>query len=356
MLSETRKNYIGVIKYWAAYSVLMLHFTGFWRTYRGYYMAVEMTYDRVVFFTPVVMFIAISGYLAAASLERSSGIREFLFKRFKRIYIPLWVSAVVYLTGYLIVAHDLIDISIIPWFITYLLGIAYSPSCLDTFATGSANGVLWTVTVLIELYVVSALLWKVLKKIPLKFWLCLILPALAIINVLCEYLVGHSGSVVSQIMERLFFPYAVFFFLGFAFYLYRDSLKCFTPYLVLVPCFTVLFIFLFKLPDYGYYTGILRGLCSALFAVAAGSWSPEIIGDHGAAGILGKIAAFDFSYEIYLYQWLVFNIFIHLGMFDRIEWYEKWLPALISIAVACIIHVLTDRAVNCLNSHRKSAL
>ena len=342
-MSESRNNYIGIIKYWAAYSVLMLHVTGFWRTYRGYYMAVEMTYDRVVFFTPVVMFIAISGYLTAASLDRSSSVKNFLIKRAKRIYIPLWVSAVVYLVGYLIVARDLIDISIVPWFITYLLGIAYSPSCLDSFATGSANGVLWTVTVLIELYAISALLWKALKKIPFKFWLCLILPILAIVNVLCEYLVGHSGSVVSQIMERLFFPYAVFFFLGFAFYLHRDRLKYLTPYLVLVPAFTVLFIFLFKLPDYGYYTGILRGLCSALFAVAAGSWSPESIGDHGAAGILDRIASFDFTYEIYLYQWLVFNIFIHMGMFERIEWYEKWLPAGIAVIVALVMHIAVVR-------------
>ena len=78
---DTKNNLFGILKYWAAFSVFMLHYGGFWRTYRGFCLPVEWHYEKVTFFPPVIIFLAISGYLIAGSLDRSSSVRDFFSKR-----------------------------------------------------------------------------------------------------------------------------------------------------------------------------------------------------------------------------------------------------------------------------------
>lgn len=344
----------GIIKYWAAYAVLMLHFVGIWRTYRGYLYQVETIYDRVTFFPPVIIFLAISGFLMAGSLSRSSGIREFFVKRIRRIYIPLWISTVIYLITYLFVAREYIDGSIFVWIITSVLGVAYTPACLKGFATGSANGVLWTVTVLIELYILSGLLWKNIRRIPGRIWLVVILPGLAVVNILSQYLSVHVlGGGFGKLLERSFIPYAFFFFLGMAAYLYQEQIG---NGLLVIGVAAIVFLLLYSrlgLPDYGYYTGLVRGTCTALAAIGIGSWSPDRIGDHGLAGVFGLFSRIDFTYEMYLYQWLILNILVANGVYATLEWSEVhdlviWLTLGVSVAVWTITNL--RRCITCLRA------
>lgn len=352
MTNNTRNNLFGIIKYWAAYAVLMLHFVGIWRTYRGYLYQVETIYDRVTFFPPVIIFLAISGFLMAGSLSRSSGLKEFFTKRIKRIYIPLWISTAIYLTAYLVMARDHIDGSVFLWIVTSALGIAYTPSCLKEFATGSANGVLWTVTVLIELYILSGVMWKYIRRIPGRVWLVMVLPGLALINILSQYLSTHLlNGGLGKLLERSFIPYAVFFFLGMAAYLYQDKLR---DKLLIMGAGAVVFLLVYSklgLPDYGYYTGIVRGICTAVAAVGIGSWSPDRIGDHGLAGVFGLFSRIDFTYEMYLYQWLVLNALVEYGIYAAMEWDTVhdlviWLTLGVSVCVwgvTQIVRVLVGR-------------
>lgn len=341
-INDSKNNLFGILKYWAAYSVLILHFGGFWRIYRGYFIYVEWHLDKVTFFPPVIIFLAISGFLTAGSLDRSSSVQEFFLKRLKRIYIPLWLSTAVYLIMFLIIARDHIDGSIVLWLLTSLVGIAYTPPCLENFATGSANGVLWTITVLIELYIVSGFLWKYIKKISGWIWLVLVLPLLALANIVSQYINGHyQGQIVTKLLERTFIPYAIFFFLGMALYLYRRELGN-KLHLIGVTAFILLIIYSkLELPDYGYYTGIVRGLCTSIAAVGIGSWSPEKVGDKGLAGMFGLLSRFDITYEIYLYQWAVFTILIVIGAYETREWYELyWASEYMTWGISIIMFLL----------------
>ncbi|MBO4899203.1 MAG: acyltransferase [Lachnospiraceae bacterium] len=337
---DTKNNLFGILKYWAAFSVFMLHYGGFWRIYRGYLLYVEWHYEKVTFFPPVIIFLAISGFLTAGSLDRSGSVREFFSKRIKRIYIPLWISTIAYLIMYLIIARDRIDGSIILWLLTSLVGIAYTPSCLADFVTGSANGVLWTITVLIELYVISGLLWKYIKKISAGMWL-VILPLLALANVGSEFL-DQRGGIAAKLLERTFIPFAVFYFLGMAAYLYRRELGNKLHLIGAAAVIVLLIYHKLRLPDYGYYTGIVRGLLTSLAAVGIGSWSPEKIGDKGLAGMFGLFSRFDFTYEIYLYQWAVFTVLIFLGIYETGEWYSVYYTAEYSVyGVSLVMYLLT---------------
>ncbi len=318
---NSRNNLFGIFKYWAAYAVLMLHYDGIWRIRREYRFMVERVFQRVTFFPPVIIFLAISGFLIAGSLSRSEGPRDFFTKRIKRLYIPLWISTVIYLIVYLIMARDYIDGSIFIWIVTSALGIAYTPGCLKEFATGSANGVLWTITVLIELYILTGFTWKYIRRIKAWMWIVIILPGLAAVNLISQYLISNVfGSTMCKVLERLFIPYAVFFFIGMAAYICQDKLGDLMPVIGVAAVVALIIYDRMGLPDYGYYTGIVRGICTAVAAVGIGSWSPERVGDHGLAGVFGLFSQIDFTYEIYLYQWLVFNVLVALGLYDTLEW------------------------------------
>ncbi len=338
-----KNNLFGLIKYWAAYSVLMLHFGGFWRIYRGYDFYVERLYERVVLFPPVIIFLSISGYIIAGSLDRCDNIKEFFIKRIKRIYIPLWISTAVYLIVYLIIAREYIDLGIIPWIITGLLGVAYTPSCLEGFASGSANGVLWTITILIELYVVTGLTWKYIRNIPAKIWGIVILPAMAMVNILLKYLCDNVfGSGLQKLMERTFFPYAVFFFIGVSAYLFRNRMRNLMPAIGAAAGVALLVFNWMKMPDYGYYTGIIRGLLTSVAVIGIGSWSPDLIGDHGLAGLFGMVNKLDITYETYLYQWLVINVFIYIGYYRDLEWYDLHDYLIYAVVIVAIVMRLID--------------
>ena len=347
-----KNNLFGAIRYWAAYAVLMLHYTCFWRIYREPMNEIEAIFDRVTVFTPVVIFIAVSGYLTAASLDRTPDLKTFFRKRFKRIYIPLWISMVVYLITYLVIAKDHIDHTIIRWFILGMAGIAYTPPCLKEFASGSANGVLWTVTVLIELYFITGLYWKQIKRITSKASVSILLVILIMCNIASCFVQDHSQSgAVLKILERTFIPYAVFFYIGIVGYVYRDRLKGWLQFIGMVAAVLVLAMTRYYLPDYGYYTGIIRGVLTAVAAVGIGSWSPASVGDQGAAALWGLFSRYDITYEIYLYQWIIFNVIIYLGLYDSADWNIIKRIVVIAVFMAATLMHLLGRSIYAVCDH-----
>lgn len=340
---DKKDNLFGVIRYWAAYSVLMLHYVCFWRIYNGYLYEVEEYYNRVTVFTPVVIFIAISGYLTAVSLDRSPDLKTFFLKRFKRIYIPLWICMAVYLAVYLVIAKGFIDHTIIRWLALGVLGIAYTPPCLQNFASGSANGVLWTITVLIELYAVTALLWKYIKRVSEKFTGVILLIGLALLNVVSQYASSDIfGSLGNKLLERSFFPYAAFFYTGVFIYSKREKLKGTIPFVGIAAIVLGILMTVLNIPDYGYYTGIIRGMLTAFAAVCIGAWSPADVGDNGAARMWGLFGRYDITYEVYLYQWLIINIFIYLGWYESLEWDVLRIRLIFATAaISIVMHLVT---------------
>lgn len=83
-----------------------------------------------------------SGFLIAASFERSKNKKEFYTKRVLRMYPELWVCTIVNLMVVCLLAFKSLDKSIFVWLGTQVFGIAYTPDCLKNFATGSVNGAL----------------------------------------------------------------------------------------------------------------------------------------------------------------------------------------------------------------------
>ncbi|ELB21481.1 hypothetical protein OIS_03496 [Enterococcus faecium EnGen0035] len=225
----------------------------------------EILWKITDFMPGVVILLALSGYLISYSIERTSSTKTFIVKRIMRIYPELWLSTIINIVVILVLVPHLIDTSFIIWILTQFFGVANTPKCLKTFATGSINGALWTIFVEIQLYLIAVLVYRWIKK-GSKTIHCVGALVAAFLNVIIGFLAEQQYDwKLLKIVDRSFIPYFLWFYIGMLIYLYRDILILFlrklTPMLFVLQI--VLKITNFQAP--GYYASIIDGnLCLQL--------------------------------------------------------------------------------------------
>lgn len=302
------KNSFDIIRYFSAFSVMFLHYT---------YYAITLSDDNVEalrllrriteFFPGVIILFAMSGFLISASFERCHTKKEFFLKRVFRLYPELWVCTLVNFFVIVMLYGKHLDGSIIIWLLTQIPGIANTPSCLDGFATGSVNGVLWTIFTEVQLYIFLGITYNWLKKLKNLGWSVILLGSVAL-NLGCRYVADYMGGSVAAIIERTFFPYLLWFIIGTFCYVKREKM---IP--ILKKYLWVIFLIfaankLLKICEYGYYEDIITGLTLPLITI-------------GAAYALPKIRIkIDLTYGIFLYHWIVINVMMHFDIFMKLPW------------------------------------
>lgn len=309
MNRKESENFFDFIRYFAAFCVMYLHYTG----HVGYYYTSQSANQVATlrgistFFQPTVVLLTIAGFLASASFERygeRAGV--FLKKRIARIYIDMWLSMAVYVAVFYFVVGKRYDSSMIKWAIIQGLGFANTPDCLKNFATGSMNGTMWFFTVIIQLYIVLPFVKKALKRYGKKLTVWLVVVAvLGVLNIASGFLAPQLSETWQKLLERTFIPYAFWFFVGVMFHtceLYKkDHIRKAAIALLAVQ------IGLNFLPasGIGYYTDFLRGTVTCLLTIAAAYSLPT------------KRARIDVTYGMYLYHWLFINLIIHFKHYER---------------------------------------
>ncbi len=311
-----KNNAFDFLRYFSAFCVMLLHFTG---AYGNLYPEAERTSaallpnqllnTAVTWYTPVVILFTISGFLIPLSLERSENRNAFLKKRFLRIYPSIWLM-VFFNALLIIVLKDGIvkEKGFWIWIAVQAAGLAYTPGCLKDFATGSANGAFWSISVLIQFYLAAGLFLPALKKLRAKGW-GILLFASALINLVCGMITSRpSGAAMSKILERTLIPYAFYFLCGICICEYRESvlplLKKGLPLLILV----YIPYRLFSPFRAGYYTDLGRAVFTSLTTVSAAFVLPP------------KRVKTDVTYELYLYHWPVLNLLLATGMLSPGKW------------------------------------
>ncbi len=316
-------NCFDPIRLWAAFSVMFLHYTGYALKLSDNGLEFMHSLRMVVSFFPgVVALFAMSGFLIAASYERSKNKKEFFAKRVLRLYPELWVCTIINLIIVCILVYELLDKSIYVWIVTQIFGIANTPSCLNKFATGSINGALWTIFTEMQLYLVLGLTYNWLRKLTTKKWLVL-LAFLSACNIGADFVATTVGGVIAKIIERLFITYALWFFIGAFCYVKREHLI--HALKKIVPVLLVVYVFCYCLPVEipGYYANIAVGVLLPLIVIGGGYCLPKI-----------RIFC-DLSYEIFLYHWIVLNVMVHFDLMNKWPWYiSVFIFAVASILLA----------------------
>ena len=297
------KNAFDILRIFSAVQVMLLHFNAFFYQYNS---ARHYRYREIVkMFPGVVILFSLSGFLIAASYEKSASTREFFEKRILRIYPPLWICTIINLIVLFFLGQNILDKSILLWICTQIVGIANTPSTLKNFATGSINGTLWTVFTEVQLYVVLAFTYRRLKKLSSLGW-----GILGFILLLCNlgaYFLQNVGYGIPKIIERLFLPYALWFFIGVYLYIHRNRWILTPPQRnkYVWPLLILFVLYKFSpIQIIGYYTDIVTSICLPFITV-------------GLAYQLGNIRIKpDLSYHLFLYHWIILNILVYFGCFE----------------------------------------
>lgn len=327
---DYEKNAFDVLRYAAAVSVMFLHYSGYAMIFSDQAMGAMNVFRRsALLFPGVVILFTMSGFLVSASYERAKSGKEFFRRRFLRIYPELWICTVINLIVVCILVPDRLDRSMLVWLATQIFGIANTPACLKTFATGSINGVLWTVFTEVQLYFLLGVAYPYLQKRKNGFW-AVLLTALAALNLACGELAQKGEGIAAKLIERSLLPYALWFFIGVFCYQRRQRMlpllkKAFVPLLVL---YFIGGSLIGELP--GYYTNIVTSVCLPFIVIGGGYFLPEI-----------RLKA-DLSYGMFLYHWIILNIIVWFDLMNRLVWYRT----LILFFVATLIAAGTSRRLN----------
>lgn len=175
----------------------------------------------------VPIFFFLSGYLISRAWERSPSAGDYFRNRALRLYPALWsciaLSLVILLaSGYLASAHWSLA-SLAAWVACQGTVLQFwNPEFLRGFGTGVVNGSLWSISVEIQFYVATAVVYTALRRLPAAR-LTVALGALAVgfaaLNAFSgdiQAMLGElpRGDLLQKAYKVTFLPWFFMFLLG----------------------------------------------------------------------------------------------------------------------------------------------
>lgn len=254
----------------------------------------------------VPVFFMLSGFLIWYSIGRSYNFKEYILKRFWRLYPELWVAVIFELIVVLFMCDRPIE-----WgkFILFAISectiCVYVPSFLHDYGVGGPNGVLWTMFCMMKFYLIGFVMYKYMHNKSISSWFVLLL-------VLCT--IGAISRYVSFVQLRYFnfiwFQSTAPFLWLFAFGTFLAEfwnrgggriVKKIWPIALVVSAVVEFsdFDIICTIPDYGY--GLIRCVSILIYSIGFAYCFPSL-----------NIKK-DISYPIYLYHMTILNILFILG-------------------------------------------
>lgn len=323
MLTDVLKadrNYFNLLRLFAALQVTFFHFDYFVNPIKN--NDVLNFVKRFLWFFPGVnIFYFISGFLIWHSITHLKGnIRSFYFNRFMRIYPGLW-AALLFSVLALAAFGQLTDISdYLKPFSLWLIGQMtlfqyYTPAFLRDYGCGTPNGVLWTVIVEVQFYLLAPFLFLIINKIK----------SITLQNTFLLVLAAIS-FFFNQYEERLGLPltlYKIFYFSVFNFfYLFCIGILVYLNLNKLQPLFkkglyllTTCLIMLALVCSV--YNVQLNRYEADWFSLCINLLLASVVFSFAFSRVEHNVSFFDkndFSYGLYLYHMPIVNILLVLSI------------------------------------------
>lgn len=277
------------------------------------------------YFPGVIIFFGISGFLILKSSESSSD-KNFIKKRFLRIYPGLFVNFIITLIilslfGYVYLNKDLVYYSLAQLSICQF----YVPQSIKSFALGHPNGALWTISIEIQFYILVYLLSSILnwnkKSLLFKNSITLFLIFSAIIINRYSNISFDQESLIFKLIFNSVFYHFQFFGVGMLLWINFSKVERYLKSKFFI-WFSILILFISLLSIYKYqFSRHTFDYLSFLFEVVL------IITLFSFAFSFKKLSYNilknnDISYGVYIYHCLVLSTFIELNIdFKYIGYY-----------------------------------
>ena len=171
----------------------------------------------------VPVFFFLSGLFISCSLEKYS-TKQYLLKRFVRIYPELWVCVLlnlglIFLSGVRCGVRDLLI-----YLGTQLTAFQfYTGAWLREYGVGVPNGALWTITVDIQFYLIVIPLAKMLNGRRLRTWIAS-LAGLMTLDWALEAFFIKGGTLIYKLLQCNIIPFLWIFLSGMLIHRYADTL------------------------------------------------------------------------------------------------------------------------------------
>lgn len=257
----------------------------------------------------LICLFVISGFLIPASLERSESRKEYIEKRFLRLYPGLWVAFLVSFIMVLYVGRiygltfKLFDV--ITWIIAQVTFFQfYTPPSMKSYGVGNPNGALWTISIEVQVYLAIMLFWNRLKRLSLVKWLGLICSTIGI-NILFGELYKNNHGTLAKLVNVSVIPYTYLFLIGMFLYAKKDTIlpwliKNFGVFFALMLGWYFLNRYFIHL-TYGHYIDVISGVLLSICTISGG----YAVGKHELK--------YEVSYGLYIYHMIIINVLAMMG-------------------------------------------
>lgn len=291
----------------------------------------------------VVVLFCISGFLIPASMERSKGVGEFLKKRVFRIIPSLWICIIVGVIVAAAFCGFVYNDVFLKWFIGQLCFIRDfpQPDFISSFGVGNFQGSLWTMIYTVQFYIITALIYKLLKNRKIGVWIAVWIFTLAI-NLATPFIQSSVSVEVKNIISHTCLPFFYIYFTGWFIYRWREKI---VPFLSRIKILLILLIIgrgiwiMNGAPRIGEYQDMIIVLLLTMLTIGAG---------YSFGKLRFKI---DLSYGLYLYHMIVVDVFVQMGWTDEV-WYVLGVYA-VSAVVAFVSYYLVDDTIAKLTKGKK---
>jgi peptidoglycan/LPS O-acetylase OafA/YrhL len=303
-------NNFDIIRLLAALQVCFLHSVRFFK------IEPNIIINIIKMFPGVPIFFVTSGFLIAASWDRTPSIINYAKNRMLRIYPALCVCFIVSLIIMFTLFNPQIEIfKFIFWTFGQLTFIQfYNPDFFRGYGMGVMNGSLWTITVELQFYCLLPFIFMIFKKFNSKILLIIAFIGLMVTHHVFYDLFKGEDTRTSfvKLCHVSIVPHLFMFLVGVFF---QQNLHLVNRYLKdnFLPLVMLYCVSLFIAAQLGLrYTGAeLNPISAVLLCVTVLSFA------YSYRGFFSHITkGYDISYGLYIYHLVIVNALLTLNMFN----------------------------------------
>lgn len=318
-------NNLDLVRLFAAIQVVLTHaFT---------HLHTNATWQKWMGVLPgVPIFFFISGFLIYRSYVKSESIKNFFLNRFLRIYPALWVCLFLsvlslFLVGYLSLAHIAV-----PSFWVWILAQStffqfFNPEFLRGFGVGALNGSLWTISLELQFYVLTPIVFWIVSKHRILFPILLSLFLLA--NAIKDVMPFHG--VLLKCYMVTFVPWFGMFLLGAwlstRLDVVQSILRIRLLYIIALLGAADYVCYQFGLVIGGNEINAISFVFLVLLILKVSYTKPDL-----SRQLLHNN---DISYGVYIYHMPIINLMIFLGLLGGLQW------VFVVVVLVCVMAALS---------------
>lgn len=303
------RNNLDLIRLFAASQVVLMH--------ASKHLHVDLPWIKWLSVLPgVPIFFFVSGFLIYRSFARSESLKSYFLNRFLRIYPALWIclllSVLLLLTTGFLDFSFLKKSSFLSWFVAQASVVQFfNPDFLRGFGVGVLNGSLWTISIELQFYLLTPIVFWMATKRKVFFWV--LICGFLLLNAFRDFM--PFDGLVAKMYSVSFIPWFGMFLLGAWVSTNEDLIKKVAEtkllYIVVLFGFVTFVAYMVGLEIQGNSINLFSFLCVALLVVKLAYTKPN----------LSKILLRnnDISYGVYIYHMLVINFLVYMGKVGQIR-------------------------------------